>query len=252
MIPLQSLRATLMKGQAGAQATAEQPSNATHSQLMIRNLLRIATYNITYLRCVPPPRVDCPLACISAPSHRSSSPRGSDFTEAGSCMTHQRTLPRRALRGAQHAGHEPQEAHPVLREVRPMMHVSTSRSMPSYTITPVLELRRPEYSVRTATDAQHPSHLRSCSSERVIELLEEGVFDALEHKYLRTMMLGLCDSENPAVLLEAYEFHFRYISAEDNGGEDAIAMDFDNKTFSTKSSKAGSSKTPSQDEGTCV
>ena len=31
------------------------------------------------------------------------------------------------------------------------------------------------------------------------------MFDALQHKYLRTMMLGLCDSEDPSVLLEAYE-----------------------------------------------
>jgi hypothetical protein len=88
---------------------------------------------------------------------------------------------------------------------------------------------------------------RSCSSERMIKWLEKGVFDALEHKYLRTMMLGLCDSENPSVLLEAYEFHFRYISAEDNGGVDAIAMEFDNKTFSTKN--AASSKAPSQEQG---
>lgn len=88
---------------------------------------------------------------------------------------------------------------------------------------------------------------RSCSSERMIKWLEKGVFDALEHKYLRTMMLGLCDSENPSVLLESYEFYFRYVSAEDNDGVDAIAMEFDNKIFSTK--KAGSSKAPSQDEG---
>ena len=45
----------------------------------------------------------------------------------------------------------------------------------------------------------------ACSSQRLIHWLEEGVFDALQHKYLRTMMLGLCDSEDPSVLLEAYE-----------------------------------------------
>ena len=35
--------------------------------------------------------------------------------------------------------------------------------------------------------------------------LTEGVFDALDHEYLRSMVLGVCDAVDTNVLVEAYE-----------------------------------------------
>jgi hypothetical protein len=45
----------------------------------------------------------------------------------------------------------------------------------------------------------------ACRSQRLFHWLEEEVFAALLNKDLRTMVLGLCDSENHSVLIEAYE-----------------------------------------------
>jgi hypothetical protein len=44
---------------------------------------------------------------------------------------------------------------------------------------------------------------------------------------------------------DSRRFHFRYIAAEDNGGEADIRMEFENKNFSQR---AGSS---TQEEGAC-
>jgi len=71
------------------------------------------------------------------------------------------------------------------------------------------------------------------NSKRLVSWLENGVYDALSKKYLRTMVFAITKSDDATQLLESYEFAFRY-SAED--GEVAMALsDLSNSRRSTKS-----------------
>ncbi|KAI9015476.1 HORMA domain-containing protein [Hyaloraphidium curvatum] len=55
---------------------------------------------------------------------------------------------------------------------------------------------------------------RCPEADQLVEILERGVFDALDKKYLRTLVLGVSlNRKNPDNLVEAYVFRFSYPSS---------------------------------------
>ncbi|KAA8910238.1 HORMA domain-containing protein [Sphaerosporella brunnea] len=62
---------------------------------------------------------------------------------------------------------------------------------------------------------------KAAQSDRLLEYLEKGVFDALEKGYLKAMQLGIfTDQEKPDLVMEAYTFTFSY------RGENSFAVQF--------------------------
>jgi hypothetical protein len=47
-------------------------------------------------------------------------------------------------------------------------------------------------------------------SKRLVDWIEQGAYNALQKRYLKTMTFAISSSEDAQVLLESYEFTFKY------------------------------------------
>lgn len=75
-------------------------------------------------------------------------------------------------------------------------------------------------------------------SRRLIDWMEKGVYDALQRKYLKTMVFAICE-EDATSLLEEYTFSFTY------GPEDG-ARNMELQAGGKTRMAAGSNITPQQ------
>ena len=86
---------------------------------------------------------------------------------------------------------------------------------------------------------------------RLMRAADDGVYDALNKKFLRTMVFAITASDDASVLLESYEFAFRYSTEADGGAVEMVLSDLSKSRRSTKShqSKHKMNKDMSQEGG---
>ncbi|CAI5974186.1 unnamed protein product [Closterium sp. NIES-65] len=80
-------------------------------------------------------------------------------------------------------------------------------------------------------------------SKRLIDWMEQGVYDALQKKYLKTMVFAICESDGTS-LLEEYTFNFSY--ASQTGDVSLNISKSGNKDRDTTFKSVGSDATPAQ------
>ncbi|CAI7910656.1 unnamed protein product [Closterium sp. NIES-54] len=80
-------------------------------------------------------------------------------------------------------------------------------------------------------------------SKRLIDWMEQGVYDALQKKYLKTMVFAICESDGTS-LLEEYTFNFSY--ASQTGDVSLNISKSGNKDKDTTFKSVGSDATPAQ------
>eukprot|EP00854_Cymbomonas_tetramitiformis_P002052 gene2052-2748_t len=85
----------------------------------------------------------------------------------------------------------------------------------------------------------------ACSdSARVVDWLEQGVYDAISRRYLKTLTFIITDGEDTRNVLECYEFSFKF--CEDEKGDDSVSVSLVSErgdhTAANKSAKHRESK----------
>eukprot|EP00897_Mesotaenium_endlicherianum_P001744 jgi/Mesen1/1598/ME000134S00713 len=78
-------------------------------------------------------------------------------------------------------------------------------------------------------------------SRRMIDWMEKGVYDALQHKYLRTMVFAICETEEGPVL-EEYSFSFSYGKDKEEGVKMDVARTGDKTGGKTIQSNASENR----------